>query len=70
MKAEKESPIKAGDAGEDNKNIGQGIDLALRWQIFYDMSFYVNYGIFLPGKAYSDLAEDIHYIETGFNFSI
>ena len=70
MKAEKESPIISGSASESSKNIGQGIDLSLRWQIFYDMSFYLNYGIFLPGDAYSDVQEDIHFIQTGFNFSI
>ncbi len=70
MKAEKESRIKGGVAGEANKNIGQGIDLAFRWQIFYDMSFYVNYGLFLPGKAYDDAEKNVNYIESGFNFSI
>ncbi len=70
MKVEKESPIKSGVASENNKNIGQGVDLALRWQIFYDMSFYVNYGLFLPGKAYDDAEKNVNYIESGFNFSI
>jgi len=65
-----DSAIKSGAAGEDSSNIGQGIDFSLRWQIFYDMSFYVNYGIFLPGDAYSDAQEDIHYVQSGFNFSI
>jgi hypothetical protein len=69
MKDVAESSIKSGAAGEDNKHIGHGVDLSLRWQIFYDMSFYLNYGIFLPGDAYSDAQEDIHYIQSGFNFS-
>jgi len=69
MKDVAESPIKSGAAGEDNKHIGHGVDLFLRWQIFMDMSFYVNYGIFIPGDAYSKSQEDIHYIQSGFNFS-
>lgn len=69
MKDVAESPIKSGAAGEDNKHIGHGVDLSLRWQIFMDMSFYVNYGIFIPGDAYSKSQEDIHYIQSGFNFS-
>ena len=28
------------------------MDASLRWQIFSDFSFFANYGLFIPGKAF------------------
>jgi hypothetical protein len=47
------SPINYGlDATKPNRDIGQGMDLTLRWLIFSDFSFFLNYGLFVPGKAF------------------
>ncbi len=46
------STINSGDAPNSNKNIGQGADFSLKWKIFSDLSFYINYGLFFPGAAY------------------
>ncbi len=52
LKHKSMSPINYGtDANRFNKHIGQAVDLSLRWLIFSDFSFFVNYGIFMPGKA-------------------
>jgi len=38
----------------DSADIGQEVDVLLRWRILSDLGFYVNYGCFFPGKAYLD----------------
>lgn len=68
IKDKKASPINDGEGALPKSDIGQGIDVSLRWQIFYDASFYVNYGLFLPGAAYRE-KESKNFIMTGFNFS-
>lgn len=68
MKDEESSPIKSGEASLEDSDIGQGVDVSLRWQMFYDLSLYVNYGIFLPGAAYEDDGAR-NFIMTGLNLS-
>jgi hypothetical protein len=47
------APINNGlDATRPDRHIGQGVDVSLRWLIFSDFSFFVNYGLFIPGKAF------------------
>ncbi|MBN1533076.1 MAG: alginate export family protein [Spirochaetes bacterium] len=56
------------DALKNSRDIGHGLDLSLRWKMFHDLSFFVNYGLFAPGAAY-DSSEDIrHFTMVGFNF--
>ncbi len=50
--------------------IGQGVDVSLRWQMFYDLSMYVNYGIFLPGAAYKSSTGASNFVMAGVNLSI
>ncbi len=50
--------------------IGQGVDVSLRWQMFYDLSIYVNYGIFLPGAAYNSSTGASNFVMAGVNLSI
>lgn len=71
LKDKKSSPINNGidDATENESFIGQGIDISLRWQIFYDASFYLNYGLFLPGDAYKN-TDPHNFIMAGINLSI
>jgi len=70
LKDEKASSINAGEADDYDKSfIGQGIDISLRWQVFYDASFYVNYGLFLPGDAYKNKDAN-NFIMAGINLSI
>jgi len=68
MKDEKESPIKTGEAELAETEIGQGVDVSFRWQLFYDLSFYVNYGLFMPGAAYEDDSAR-NFVMTGLNLS-
>ncbi|OHD71746.1 MAG: hypothetical protein A2W19_15490 [Spirochaetes bacterium RBG_16_49_21] len=61
------SPINYGlDATRPNRDIGHGIDLALRWLIFSDFSFFLNYGVFIPGKA-SGYYRDYLYARTTYS---
>ena len=75
IKDEKDSPINSGtDASADESFIGQGVDVSFRWQIFYDLSVYVNYGLFLPGDAFEDSYGEKegnrNFVMAGMNLSI
>lgn len=69
MKDKKESAINASEGGLPEAFLGQGIDVSLRWQVFYDLSMYVNYGVFFPGDAYASSAGTKTFIMSGINFS-
>ncbi len=69
LKDKKESAINSGDATLPKGFIGQGVDLSLRWQMFYDLSMYVNYGLFLPGDAYTNTGAQ-NFVMAGLNLSI
>ena len=82
LKYKKFSPINYGlDATRPDRDIGHGVDLSLRWLIFSDFSFFLNYGLFKPGTAfgyYYDYVNKIltyssrsnrHFVMTGFNIS-
>ncbi|TFH39793.1 MAG: hypothetical protein E4G96_08700, partial [Chrysiogenales bacterium] len=40
------------DATKPEREIGHGLDLSLKWRLFSDFTFFVNYGLFVPGKAF------------------
>lgn len=53
MKNKAQACINNGlDATKFAREIGHGVDASLRWQIFSDFSFFTNYGLFIPGKAF------------------
>lgn len=69
-KDKSEAPIGSGEATENNANVGQGVDVSLRWRIFHDLSFYVNYAIFMPGDAYASSERDRrNFVMAGLNLS-
>lgn len=47
------APINAGEASNTKKDIGHGVDFSLRWKIYSDFAVYMNFGLFIPGGAYS-----------------
>ncbi len=52
MKDKVQAPINYGfDAVRKDRHVGHGVDVSLRWLVFSDLSFYLNYGCFIPGKA-------------------
>ncbi|KPK96693.1 MAG: hypothetical protein AMJ95_12785, partial [Omnitrophica WOR_2 bacterium SM23_72] len=58
-------------ASEDNHDVGSEIDVTLGWRIFSDMGFSIEYGHFMPGKAYPDSSndsQDYFSISTTFTF--
>jgi len=60
--------INSGEAPLEERDAGHGIDLALRWGIFYDLNLFVNYGLFIPGAAYeSDDNNPRNFILAGAN---
>jgi hypothetical protein len=62
--------VKAGEGNDsDNAFLGQGIDASLRWEIYYDLSFYINYGVFFPGDAYASDIGETQFAMAGFNLS-
>lgn len=67
MKDKKESPIGGGEAELAESFVGQGVDVMLRWPVYYDFSFFANYGLFLPGDAYDSSEPQRHFIMAGVN---
>lgn len=49
------------------KEIGHGIDASLRWKIFYDLSIFGSYSVFIPGDAYSSDTDNRTFITGGLN---
>jgi len=43
-----------GVATENNRKVGQGIDLSVKWKSFSDLSLFAQYGLFMPGAAFED----------------
>lgn len=69
MKDKKEGKISGGETTEEKLLVGHGIDLSLRWKIFSDISFFANYGLFLPGSAYGAADAPRHFTMAGMNIS-
>jgi hypothetical protein len=46
------------DATQAHRDIGDEIDVTFTWQVFSDLNVTVQYGHFMPGKAYADSAND------------
>ena len=67
MKDNSKGTINDGEATEDNRNVGQGVDVSLRWAAFYDLSVFANYGLFLPGAAYPSSEENRNFTMVGVN---
>ncbi len=59
--------VNTSNSGE--RMAGHGIDVSLRWKILSDLSFFANYGVYLPGDANSDITENQHFAMGGLNIS-
>ena len=42
------------EATEDSMNVGNEVDLSLKWRVLSDVTVSVEYGHFMPGGAYAD----------------
>ncbi len=69
MKDVTSAGVNEGDGGLDKAFLGQGLDASLRWEIYYDLSFYVNYGVFFPGSAYDSGTGETQFAMAGVNLS-
>lgn len=69
-KYDSEAYINYGEAPFDNSDVGQGIDAALRWRIFNDLSLFANYAVFFPGKAYASDEETRHFMMAGITLAL
>jgi hypothetical protein len=45
-------------ASQNNDDIGSEVDVTINWQIFSDLAFSLQYGHFMPGKAYPSFSND------------
>ena len=70
LKDKKDAPINSGEADMPEAFIGQGVDVSLRWQLYSDLSMYVNYGLFMPGDAYDSSFGNCNFVMAGINLSI
>jgi hypothetical protein len=52
----------------NSTDIGQEVDLFLRWRILSDLGFSINYGIFFPGKAYLE-DEPRNFVSAGLTYT-
>jgi hypothetical protein len=58
-------------ASQNNDDIGSEVDVTINWQILSDLAFSLQYGHFMPGKAYpsfSDSNEDYLSLSTSISF--
>ena len=53
-KDEASAPISDPRSFQDDDDVGEEIDLFLRWRILSDVGFSINFGRFMPGDAYAD----------------
>jgi hypothetical protein len=63
------SPINENEAINSKKDIGHGIDIAIKWKIFSDFSVFGNYGIFIPGSAYDSGEKNRTFVLAGIYLS-
>jgi hypothetical protein len=70
MKNRESAAINYGnDALLNDRDVGHGLDLTLRWRIYYDLAAFVNYGLFVPGAAYSSEEPNRHFLMAGITIS-
>jgi len=67
-KAQSASPISDSRAYLDSADVGKEVDLTLRWRIYSDLGFSVNYGCFFPGDAYQE-TKARNFINVGMTYS-
>lgn len=54
QKVESAQPISDPRSFKDDSDVGTEVDFLLRWRITSDLGISVNYGLFMPGKAYDE----------------
>ena len=74
MKDKKDADIYAAGESQGATNgkrfAGQGVDASLRWEPYYDLGVYLNYGMFIPGSAYPSNKDDLkHFVACGATIS-
>lgn len=67
LKSNKKASINSGEASLENINVGQGIDVSMRWAVFYDVALFANYGLFVPGEAYASTEKKRQFLMIGSN---
>lgn len=67
-KAVSQEPISDPRSFLNNVDVGKEIDLLLRWRIFSDLGFSLNYGLFFPGAAYSEKGAR-NFVNAGITYS-
>ncbi len=67
-KAESASPISDSRAFLNSADVGKEVDFTLRWRIYSDLGFSLNYGCFFPGDAYQE-TKARNFISAGISYS-
>src|SRR5262249_28792152 len=67
-KAQSESPISDSRAFLQSADVGKEVDVTLRWRIYSDLGFSVNYGCFFPGDAYQE-TKARNFLNVGLTYS-
>ena len=66
-KDESAAPISDPRSFKDDSDVGQEVDVTLRWRIFSDLGVSVNFGRFLPGDAYDETSGRT-FLSAGFTY--
>lgn len=53
-KVQSAEPISDPRSFNNSADIGTEVDVFLRWRLFSDLGVSINYGVFMPGKAYDE----------------
>lgn len=67
-KAQSLEPISDPRSNLNSSDVGTELDFLLRWRILSDLGLSVNYGCFLPGRAYADRSAR-HFVSAGVTYS-
>ncbi len=67
-KAVSECPISDSRADLNSADVGEEVDVTLRWRLLSDVGFSVNYGCFFPGAAYTD-TKARNFLSLGLTYS-
>jgi hypothetical protein len=67
-KANSQELISDSRAFLNNADIGKEVDFLVRWRVFSDLGFSLNYGVFFPGKAYQERGAR-NFLSAGITYS-
>jgi hypothetical protein len=69
MKYDEKGVVNYGEGDNLESGLGHAADLSLKWLPYTDLAVFAQYGLFVPGAAFSDDEPSRHFIMIGSNLS-